>query len=76
MLIFNIFDSLQQRFFPALPPFKGHFNLILIRFVICGSIAVALAVVSRRYFEEPFLRLKDRIPFSSLAGSSREAAAA
>jgi peptidoglycan/LPS O-acetylase OafA/YrhL len=32
-----------------------------IRFVICGGIAVGIAWLSRRYFEEPFLRLKSRL---------------
>ena len=76
MLVFNVFDNLQLRFLPALPPFKGHFNLILIRFVICGSLAIALAALSRWYFEEPFLRLKDRVSAAGVASSSGEAAAA
>jgi peptidoglycan/LPS O-acetylase OafA/YrhL len=75
MLVFNIFDNLQLRFFPSLPSFKGHFDLIMIRFVTCGSVAIALAVLSRWYFEEPFLRLKDRIPQTRLTDSDREAAA-
>jgi len=64
MLVFNIYDNLLQRFFPHLPLFKGHFDLIVIRFLTCGSIAIGLAVLSRKYFEEPFLRLKDRISFA------------
>jgi len=32
-----------------------------IRFLICGGIAVGIAYLSRRYFEEPFLRLKSRL---------------
>ncbi len=32
-----------------------------IRFVICGGIAVGIAWLSRRYLEEPFLRLKSRL---------------
>jgi peptidoglycan/LPS O-acetylase OafA/YrhL len=66
MLVFNIYDNLQQRFFPLLPSFKGHFGLIVIRFLVCGSIAIGLAVLSRRYFEEPFLRLKDLVAFPSM----------
>jgi len=32
-----------------------------IRFLICGGIAVGIAYLSRRFFEEPFLRLKSRL---------------
>ena len=60
MLAFNIFDNLQHELFPQIPSFKGHFNIMVVRFVICGSLAVGAAFLSRRYFEEPFLRLKDR----------------
>jgi peptidoglycan/LPS O-acetylase OafA/YrhL len=60
MLIFNIFDNLQHQFFPLVPSFKGHFAVMTVRFLISGSIAILLAFLSRRYFEEPFLRLKDR----------------
>jgi len=60
MLAFNIFDNLQHELFPQVPSFKGHFNIMVVRFVICGSLAVGAAFLSRRYFEEPFLRLKDR----------------
>jgi peptidoglycan/LPS O-acetylase OafA/YrhL len=76
MLVFNIYDNLQQRLFPHLPLFKGHFDLMVIRFLTCGSIAIVLAVLSRRYFEEPFLRLKDRTAFTRLGDTVREAIAA
>lgn len=61
MLIFNIFDGLQREFFPSVPPMKGHFGVMLVRFLVGGSISLVLAVLSRAYFEEPFLRLKDRL---------------
>jgi peptidoglycan/LPS O-acetylase OafA/YrhL len=60
MLIFNLFDNLQHQLFPRTPPFKGHFEVMTVRFIIAGGIAILLARLSRRYFEEPFLRLKDR----------------
>jgi len=75
MLIFNIFDNLQRQFLPRLPLFKGHFDVMVVRFLICGSLAIGLAFLSRRYFEEPFLRLKDRPP-SAATNAVREAAAA
>ncbi len=60
MLIFNVFDSMQSHLFPAAPTFKGHFGIMLVRFCVSAPIAVGVAALSRRYFEEPFLRLKDR----------------
>lgn len=62
MLAFNIFDNLQQRLLPETPTFKGNFEIMLVRFLVAGTVAVALAALSRAYFEEPFLRLKDRAP--------------
>jgi len=63
MLVFNLFDNLQPLIFPQMPPFQGHFNVMLVRFVACGGLSVLLAYLSRRYFEERFLRLKDRAMF-------------
>jgi peptidoglycan/LPS O-acetylase OafA/YrhL len=75
MLVFNIFDNLQFRFFPLVPSFRGHFDVMLARFSICVAVAIGLAFLSRRYFEEPFLRLKDRAASPS-ADPLREATAA
>ena len=65
MLVFNIFDNFQHEVFPLVPSFKGHFGVTVVRFLICASAAIGLAFLSRRYFEEPFLRLKDRAPSPS-----------
>jgi len=75
MLVFNIFDNFQHRFFPLIPEFRGHIEVMTVRFLIGGSVAVFLAFLSRRYFEEPFLRLKDR-DLSEAADPRREATAA
>jgi peptidoglycan/LPS O-acetylase OafA/YrhL len=75
MLVFNIFDNLQYQFLPHSSSFKGHFGIMVVRFLICGSLAIGSAFISRRYFEEPFLRLKDRAPLPT-AEVVREATAA
>ena len=75
MLVFNLFDNFQHQFFPLAPAFKGHFGVMTIRFLISGSIAIFMAFLSRRYFEEPFLRLKDR-GLSPKVNAVREATAA
>ena len=37
-------------------------SVLLIRFVAVNSIAILLATLSRRYFENPIMRLRERIP--------------
>jgi peptidoglycan/LPS O-acetylase OafA/YrhL len=61
LLVFQIYDILTRKFWPWLQPSVGHFDLILLRFAIVSATAVGLAYVSRKYYEEWFLRLKDRI---------------
>ena len=39
-----------------------HSGVLLIRFVAVNSIAILLATLSKRYFENPIIRLKERIP--------------
>jgi hypothetical protein len=45
--------------FPQLTPSSSHFELVLLRFALGGGSAIPIAYLSRRYFEERFLRLKD-----------------
>jgi peptidoglycan/LPS O-acetylase OafA/YrhL len=40
---------------------------VVARFVICTAISVGLALLSRRYFEERFLRFKDKAPLATSA---------
>ena len=61
LLVFQIYDMVTRKFWPGLQPSVGHFDLILLRFVIVSSAAVGFAYISRRYYEEWFLRLKDRV---------------
>ena len=61
MLIFRVFDNLHRRFFPQVPLYQLNFGVLLVRLVICGGVAVFVAFISRRYFEQPFLSLKDRL---------------
>jgi peptidoglycan/LPS O-acetylase OafA/YrhL len=39
-----------------------HADALLIRFLVVNSIAIVLATLSRRYFEEPIMRLREKIP--------------
>lgn len=66
MLAFNVYDSVAKRYGMALSPFNGNFQLLAIRFALGSIVAIAFAYASRKYFEEPFLRLKDNIFRTSL----------
>jgi peptidoglycan/LPS O-acetylase OafA/YrhL len=53
-------NRLLGNLWPRLPAGVGHFGIMTLRFAIYTSCATGLAFLSRRYFEEPFLRMKDR----------------
>jgi peptidoglycan/LPS O-acetylase OafA/YrhL len=61
LLVFLSYD----RFVPGvLPQSLGQPNSWLgvwLRFAIVAAVAVGISYLSRRYFEEPFLRLKDKL---------------
>jgi len=73
MLVFGAYDAAVGRF---LPQFAGtarydsvrhittthsSFGLLCLRFVIAGALSVLVAHISRRYYEDRFLRLKDKL---------------
>jgi peptidoglycan/LPS O-acetylase OafA/YrhL len=65
-----VFDVIRHFFTPAATRrlgllLEGDFSFKLVRFAIGGLAATLLAYLSRRYFEEPFLRLKDRLAAAS-----------
>jgi peptidoglycan/LPS O-acetylase OafA/YrhL len=60
MLIFDLEDHVLTRVFPNLSAGGGHFAVMVLRFSIAGGFTVAIAYLSRWYFEEPFLRMKGR----------------
>lgn len=60
LLIFQLYEKGVRVFWPSLLPSVGHFDLLVLRFVLVSAAAIAVSYLSRRYFEEWFLRLKDR----------------
>jgi peptidoglycan/LPS O-acetylase OafA/YrhL len=60
LLVFRIYDRLCRNYWPWLQPTARHFGLVVLRFVLAGGAAIGVAYLSRKYFEERFLRLKDR----------------
>jgi peptidoglycan/LPS O-acetylase OafA/YrhL len=59
LLAFRMYDRICLNYFPQLLPSSHHFGLVVFKFVIAGGGAVAAAYLSRRFYEERFLRLKD-----------------
>jgi len=60
MLVFEVVAHLLDRYWPGLQPAAGHFSVMVLQFSIAGSSTIGLTYLSRCYFEEPFLRLKER----------------
>ncbi len=61
LLAFRMYDRLCHRYLPQLVPTSYHFGLVLLRLLLGGGAAIAAAYLSRRFFEERFLRLKDTL---------------
>ena len=59
-LVFTWYDDVVKIYWPDAYPPNGRFGLITLRFICAAGVATALSYLSRRFFEEPFLRLKDR----------------
>jgi peptidoglycan/LPS O-acetylase OafA/YrhL len=74
--IFRIYDKLSQLFWPQLQPRDGFFGLVVLRFVCVAGLSVGFAYLSRKFFEERFLRFKERLnsnegwPAAGLSSSS------
>lgn len=60
-MMFRVYDHVTQIFCPWLQPSVGHFGLIVLRFAVVSPAAVGCAYLSRKYYEEWFLQLKERV---------------
>jgi peptidoglycan/LPS O-acetylase OafA/YrhL len=60
ILLFNAYEAVARHYFPALRGTRS-FSTLCFRFLIAASASIAIAYLSRRWFENPFLRLKDRL---------------
>jgi hypothetical protein len=54
-------DHFLKNRFPFLSPAGEHFDVMVFHFCIAAGFTVGVACHSRWYFEEPFLRLKERL---------------
>jgi peptidoglycan/LPS O-acetylase OafA/YrhL len=59
-MVFSWHDGIVKVHWPDLYPLRGRFSVIVMRLAIVSAVAILAAALSRRYFEEPFLRLKER----------------
>lgn len=71
MLIFEMVAHFTLRYAPILRPVAGNFRLMLLQFFVASAMTIAVAYLSRRYFEGPFLRMKSRQPMT-LKADDRE----
>lgn len=78
LIVFRVYDRLVTSFWPALRPSDERFGLIVLRFACAAGLSGGVAYLSRRFYEEKFLRLKepwttrpDRTPTSRLKSISR-----
>ena len=58
LLVFTLYDRVWAHYFAT--DYKTSFQLLCLRLVAVLGCATALAALSKRWFEEPFLRLKDK----------------
>jgi peptidoglycan/LPS O-acetylase OafA/YrhL len=65
LLIFSFYDTICAKVEPALLPASGHFSVVVLRFGLAGGLAVGVSYLSRKYFEEKFLKLKHRLESNS-----------
>jgi peptidoglycan/LPS O-acetylase OafA/YrhL len=59
MLVFEVVAHFTLRYSPRLLASAGHFMLMVVQFCVAATLTIAVTYLSRWYFEEPFLRMKD-----------------
>lgn len=59
-LFFVGYDAIVNKYWPSAHLAGGSIEHLLLRFICAAGLASISAFLSRRYFEEPFLRLKNR----------------
>lgn len=54
------YDAVLRAHWLGFHPMPGRLSAMLVRFLVAGAVGILLAALSRQYFEEAFLRLKER----------------
>jgi peptidoglycan/LPS O-acetylase OafA/YrhL len=60
MLVFEVVAHFMQRLWPSMYLVTGRFGVMMLQFFLGGAATITITYLSRCYFEEPFLRLKER----------------
>jgi peptidoglycan/LPS O-acetylase OafA/YrhL len=60
LLVLGQCYRLISKLWPQPPSAVGNFRIMTLYFAVFAACSTALAFLSRRYFEQPFLRMKDR----------------
>lgn len=60
MLAFDVVDRILGHWGILVSHTSGNFSVVLLRFALTATLATTVAYLSRRYYEEPFLRLKHK----------------
>jgi peptidoglycan/LPS O-acetylase OafA/YrhL len=71
-LVFHLYDKFCGRYWPQWAAGEWHFGLVVLRFTISLLVATGVTYLSRRYYEEAFLRLKDRFGAGRRAALEKE----
>jgi peptidoglycan/LPS O-acetylase OafA/YrhL len=61
LLVFVGYDRLAVHLAPRMETNLGRWGALWVRFFFAGLAAIAISYLSRRFFEDPFLRLKSRL---------------
>ena len=59
MLVYELTLHFMNRYWPQLPSAGNHFSIMVLFFSIAATLTIALTYLSRNYFEEFFLALKN-----------------
>ena len=59
-MFFRLYGQITYKFWPSLQPSGGRFDLIAVRFAVVSAAAIGVSYLSRKYYEEWFLQLKER----------------
>jgi len=79
MLAFDVVDHFGARLLPRIYTTPQGFLMVVLRFLVGSGLAITLAYLSRWYFEERFLRLKEKretIAAATMQKPAEEVAAA
>lgn len=67
MLVFGMVLDFIGRHYPGWANATGHFEIMVLQFCVTAVLTLVLSYLSRRYFEEWFLQLKDRKPAAMIS---------